>query len=348
MGSATAPVARWRLNGFRMGLKNTAEPRHAADIRGRFVRLPSVFRDWITADGSSEYPAEPGRYHLYVSRACPWAHRTVILRGLKRLEGIVGMTVVDPIRDHRGWRFSNAEGCEPDPVNGFEFLYEAYLSTDPEYASRVTVPLLWDKQTSRIVNNESSEIIRMFNSAFEEWGDASIDFYPDDLRDQIDEINAIVYTNVNNGVYKTGFAGTQEAYEATVFPLFETLEMIEQRLVENRYLIGDALTEADWRLFPTLVRFDAVYVGHFKCNLKRLVDFPNLWAYTREIYQMPHIAETVDMDHIKRHYYLTHGSLNPSGVVPVGPDIDFDEPHGRGEGAAAAEKTAAQAEGGAP
>ena len=313
-----------------MGLENTTELRHKTDTRGRFIRLQSVFRDRVSADGSSEYPAEPNRYHLYVSLACPWAHRTVIYRQLKQLEEIIGLTVVDPIRDQRGWRFSDAPGCGPDHVNGFRFLAEAYLATDPDYASRVTVPVLWDKQTSRIVNNESSEIIRMLNSAFDEWGDESIDFYPDDLRDQIDEINAIVYTNVNNGVYKTGFARTQEAYEASVYPLFETLEMLDQRLAKHRYLVSDTLTEADLRLFTTLMRFDAVYVGHFKCNLKRLVDFLNLWAYTRQIYQMPHIAETVDMDHIKRHYYMTHESLNPSGVVPAGPEIDFDEPHGRG------------------
>ncbi len=313
-----------------MGREYSSEMRHKTDVRGRFIRLQRLFRDWVSADGSSEYAAEPNRYHLYVSLACPWAHRTVIYRQLKQLEEIIGLTVVDPIRDQRGWRFSDASGCGPDPVNGFRFLAEAYLAADPDYASGVTVPVLWDKQTSHIVNNESSEIIRMLNSAFDEWGDESIDFYPDDLRDQIDEINAIVYTNVNNGVYKTGFARTQEAYEASVYLLFETLETLDQRLATNRYLVSDTLTEADLRLFPTLMRFDAVYHGHFKCNLKRLVDFPNLWAYTRQIYQLPHIAETVNMDHIKRHYYMTHGSLNPSGVVPAGPEIDFDEPHGRG------------------
>lgn len=313
-----------------MGLGNITEQIHETDMRGRFIRPETGFRKWVTADGASEYAAEPDRYHLYVSCACPWAHRTVIYRKLKQLEDVIGLTVVDPIRDERGWRFSDASGCGPDPVNGFRFLAEAYLATNPDYASRVTVPILWDKQTSRIVNNESSEIIRMLNSAFNEWGNEAMDFCPDDLRDQIDEINAIVYTNINNGVYKTGFASTQEAYEESVYRLFKTLEMLEQHLATNRYLVGNTLTETDWRLFPTLVRFDPVYVGHFRCNLKRLVDFPNLWAYTREIYQMPHIAETVNMDHIKRHYYTTHRSLNPSGVVPVGPDIDFNQPHGRG------------------
>ena len=313
-----------------MSGERTTELVHKTDTGGRFIRLPSVFRDWVTGDGSTQYPAEPGRYHLYVSHACPWAQRAVIYRVLKKLEGVVSLSVVDPIRDTRGWRFSDAEGCGPDTVNGYSFLAEAYLATDPDYCSRITVPVLWDKRTSRIVNNESSEIIRMLNSAFDEWGEASIDFSPDALVDQIDELNAVVYTNVNNGVYKTGFARTQEAYEAALYPLFETLEMLEQRLATNRYLIGDTITEADWRLFPTLVRFDAVYVGHFRCNLKRLVDFPNLWGYTREIYQMPNVAPTVSMDQIKRHYYLTHDSLNPSRIVPAGPEIDFDEPHGRG------------------
>jgi len=313
-----------------MGPTNITEMRHETDDRGRFIRAQSIFRDWVTTDGTSEYAAAPNRYHLYVSSACPWAHRTVIYRKLKQLEDVIGVTAVDPIRDERGWRFSDASGCEPDPINGFQFLSEAYLATDPDYNSpRVTVPILWDKHTSRIINNESSEIIRMLNSAFDEWGNDAIDFYPGNLRSQIDEINTIVYTNVNNGVYKTGFASTQEAYEVSVDRLFKALETLEEHLATNRYLVGNTLTEADLRLFPTLVRFDAVHFGHFRCNLKRLVDFPNLWAYTREIYQMPHIAGTVDMDHIKRHYYMTHASLNPSGVVPVGPEVNFDQPHGR-------------------
>jgi putative glutathione S-transferase len=310
-----------------MSPETTPGWRHETNVEGRFVRAPSLFRDRVTTDGSSDYRAERGRYHLYVSYACPWAHRTIIFRKLKKLEDIIDMTVVDPIRDDRGWRFVDDE---PDPINGFRFLREGYLATDPDYASRVTVPVLWDKHTSRIVNNESSEIIRMLNAEFDEWGDAGTDFCPRELVEEIDELNAVVYTNVNNGVYKCGFASSQEAYAASFGSLFETLEMLDERLATNRYLMGDALTEADWRLFTTLVRFDAVYVGHFKCNKQRIVDYPNLSCYLRELYQMPHIAGTVNMDHIKRHYYETHLSLNPTGIVPAGPDLDFEDPHGRG------------------
>jgi putative glutathione S-transferase len=238
------------------------------------------------------------------------------------------MTVVDPVRDARGWAFTEASG--PDPVNGFRFLSEAYRATDPAFDRRVTVPVLWDKQSKRIVNNESSEVIRMLNSEFDEWGDAAQDFYPEELRGEIDRINDFVYANVNNGVYRTGFATTQSAYERAFELLFAALDDLEHRLARRRYLVGDRVTEADWRLFTTLVRFDPVYVGHFKCNLRRLVDYPNLWAYTRELYQWPGVAETVNLDHIKRHYYVTHGAINPTGVVPRGPEIDFSEPHGRG------------------
>ncbi len=310
-----------------MSPESTPGWRHKTNAEGRFVRAPSLFRDWVTTDRSSGYRAEPGRYHLYVSYACPWAHRTIIFRMLKKLENIISMTVVDPIRDDRGWRFADHE---PDPINGFRFLREGYLATDPNYASRVTVPVLWDKHTSRVVNNESSEIIRMLNTEFDEWGDAGVDFYPGDLVDEIDELNAVVYTDVNNGVYKCGFARSQEAYAASFASLFETLDMLDARLATNRYLMGNALTEADWRLFTTLVRFDAVYVGHFKCNKQRIVDYPNLSGYLRELYQLPHIAGTVNMDHIKRHYFETHLSLNPTGIVPAGPDLDFEAPHGRG------------------
>ncbi len=310
-----------------MSLDDTVELRHKTDGTGKFVRLPSVFRRQVTADGSSGLRAEPNRYHLYVSYACPWAHRTVIFRKLKGLEHVVGMSVVDPLRDQRGWRFF---ADDPDPVNGFGFLYEAYLATDPAYASRVTVPVLWDKQTGRIVNNESSEIIRMLNSEFDEWGDTTVDFRPAALRDEIDALNGVIYTNVNNGVYKCGFARSQAAYEASFYPLFETLDMLEERLGESRYLVGDVVTEADWRLFTTLVRFDPVYVGHFKCNKRRIADYANLSGYLRELYQVPHVAETVNMDHIKRHYYITHTSLNPSRIVPAGPDFDLSAPHGRG------------------
>jgi putative glutathione S-transferase len=297
--------------------------------RGEFLRQTSAFRDWVTADGSSGYRAEPGRYHLYVSYACPWAHRTIIVRKLKGLEGVIGMTVVDPIRDERGWAFTEAVGG-PDPINGFRFLSEAYQATDPTFDGRVTVPVLWDKQSGRIVSNESSEIIRMLNSEFDEWADgADVDLYPDAAREEIDAINADVYENVNNGVYRCGFAASQEAYDEAYGKLFAALDRLEARLADRRFLTGDTQTEADWRLFTTLVRFDPVYVGHFKCNKQRLVDYPNLWAYTRDLYQTRGVAETVNLDHIKRHYYVTHRKINPTGVVPRGPVIDYAESHDR-------------------
>jgi putative glutathione S-transferase len=310
--------------------RNRAELPKETSRKGEFVRQQSAFRDRVSADGTTEFAAEPGRYHLYVSYACPWAHRTIIFRRLKGLEAAIGMTVVDPIRDQRGWAFTDAPGCGPDPVNGFRFLSEAYLATDPAFAGRVSVPVLWDKQGGRIVNNESSEIIRMLNSEFDAWGNSDFDFYPERLRAEIDEINAKVYADVNNGVYRCGFATTQEAYDNAFERLFRTLDDLELRLSRQRYLVGHLLTEADWRLFTTLVRFDPVYHGHFKCNLRRLVDYSNLWDLTRELYQMPGVAETVNLDHIKRHYYVTHRAINPSGVVPRGPEIDFTAPHGRG------------------
>lgn len=310
-----------------MPTEETLDVDHETTDSGRFRRQDSAFREWVTAAGDRGYRAEPGRYHLYVSYACPWAHRTIIVRKLKELEDVVGLTVLDPIRDRRGWRFFEDE---PDPINGFRFLAQAYTATEPDFDARVTVPVLWDRQTDRIVNNESAEIIRMLNDAFDAWGNDDLDLCPDELRDDIDEINAVVYDNVNDGVYKCGFARTQEAYEESFHPLFETLDMLDRRLGEKRYLLGEAVTEADWRLFTTLLRFDAVYYGHFKCNRRRIVDYPNLSGYLRELYQMPGIADTVHMDHIKRHYYMTHGSLNPNRVVPVGPELDFDAPHGRG------------------
>jgi len=296
---------------------------------GRFVRQDSAFRDRVTADGSSGYPAEAGRYHLYVSLACPWAHRAIIVRRLKRLEDVVSLSVVDPIRDERGWAFG--AGFE-DPVNGFAFLSEAYAASRSDFAGRVTVPALWDRETGRIVNNESSEIIRTLNTEFDAWGDASVDLYPPERRAEIDEVNAFVYARINDGVYKAGFASTQAAYEEAFDALFAALDDLEARLAGRRYLVGDRVTEADVRLFTTLVRFDAVYVGHFKCNLRRLVDYPNLWGYARELFQRPGVGETVDWDHIKRHYYVTHRRLNPSGVVPKGPAVDWSAPHGRGRG----------------
>ena len=288
-----------------------------ADTAGRFVRQDSAFRDWVL-----ERP-EPGRYHLYICHSCPWAHRTVIVRRLKGLEGVIAFTAVDPLRDERGWRFS-AE--QPDPLNGFRFLSEAYLATDPAFAGRVTVPVLWDVRDGRIVNNESSEIIRMFNA----WSEEGPDLYPEPLRTEIDAVNERVYRCVNNGVYRTGFAATQTAYEEAFDELFAALDWLEERLAGRCWLVGGPEpTEADWRLFPTLIRFDAVYVGHFKCNLRRIADYPALSAYVRDLYQHPGIAETVDFDQIKRHYYMTHASLNPNAIVPKGPELDLLSPHGR-------------------
>tara|TARA_B110000495_G_C22984816_1_gene579318 strand:+ start:663 stop:1622 length:960 start_codon:yes stop_codon:yes gene_type:complete len=291
--------------------------------KGEFVRQASIFRNWVTASGESGYLAEPDRYHLYVSLACPWAHRTVIFRKLKKLDDVISLSLVDPIRDHRGWRFMGSEGEFPDEINGFSFLSEAYLKSDPSFDGRVTVAALWDKKTQRIVNNESSEIIRMLNTEFNAFTESTMDYYPEELRVEIDEINAFVYANINNGVYRTGFATTQTAYEKAFTTLFLALDNLEERLSGQSYLVGNQITEADWRLFTTLVRFDPVYYGHFKCNQKRLVDYPHLWRYTRNLYQVPGVADTVNMDHIKRHYYETHASLNPTGIVPKGPEIDF-------------------------
>ena len=303
---------------------------------GRYIRSDAQFRNWITADGSAGptgvggFKAEPGRYHLYVSMACPWANRTLIFRSLKGLEDIISVSVVHWYMAENGWTFEPAKGVIPDPIYHANYLYEVYQTAEPTYSGRVTVPVLWDKQTNTIVSNESSEIIRMLNSAFDGAGAKPGDFYPEGLREEIDEINARIYSNVNNGVYKSGFATTQDAYEEAVVPLFVTLDWLEQRLSKQRYLLGDVLTEADWRLFTTLIRFDPVYVGHFKCNIRRLEDYPNLWAYTRELYQYEDVAKTINMYHIKHHYYLSHTTINPSGVVPVGPEMDLHAPHGRG------------------
>ena len=300
-----------------------------APAPGEFVRRESVFRRWITTDGSSGFQAEPGRYHLYISDACPWAHRTNIVRALKKLEDVISLSVVDPIRDERGWAFREGSGHGADPVNGFAFLSEAYLATDSAYDDRVTVPVLWDRETEGIVNNESSEIIRMLNSEFDEWGDGSLDLYPPQHRDAIDEINERVYTDVNNGVYRCGFAGTQEAYDLAFARLFAALDMLDERLGTRRFLVGSEPTEADWRLFPTLLRFDAVYVGHSKCNLRRIADYPNLSGYLRDLYAVPGIAATVNMDDIKRHYYSSQSSLNPRGIIARGPELDLTSPAGR-------------------
>jgi putative glutathione S-transferase len=290
---------------------------------GEFRRSESQFRHWITAEGSSGFKAEAGRYHLYVSLACPWAHRTLIFRKLKQLEHAISVSVVDPVMHDEGWEFSDGPGCIPDTVNGFRYLREVYLAADPKYSGRVTVPVLWDKETATIVNNESAEIIRMFNSAFDACTAVRADFYPEPLRARIDEINQFVFRDVNNGVYRCGFAGSQAAYDRAFDALFAALDDLEGRLARGRYLLGDALTDADWRLFTTLVRFDAVYYVHFKCNLRRIADYPNLSRYLRELYHVLGIAETVNFDHIKRHYYLSHRHLNPSGIVPKGPELDF-------------------------
>jgi len=297
---------------------------------GRFVRAGAHFRDRVTADGSSGFKGESGRYHLYVSYACPWAHRTLIYRKLKGLEDHVSVSVVNPLMLDQGWSFDPDDGVVPDPISHVRYLREVYTAAKPDYSGRVTVPVLWDKEKGTIVNNESSEIIRFFDHEFDDVGASGPRFCPPELEADIDAVNEFVYSSMNNGVYKCGFATTQKAYDEAVKALFAALAQIDLRLSGSRYLVGETLTEADWRLFPTLLRFDPVYVGHFKCNIKRLVDFPNLWAYTRELYQVPGVAETVHMDHIKGHYYRSHSSLNPSGVVPAGPEIDFTEPHGRG------------------
>ncbi|MEM7136339.1 MAG: glutathione S-transferase family protein [Myxococcota bacterium] len=301
---------------------------------GKFVRADAKFRNWITPDGENApsgkaYPAEAGRYHLYVSYACPWAHRTLIFRKLKGLEDMISVSVVNLFMGDQGWTFQDGPGVVGDPIGNAEFLHEVYTAAEPTFTGRVTVPVLWDKKTGTIVSNESSEIIRMFNSAFDHLGATPGDFYPEAHRAEIDEINERVYHTVNNGVYKSGFATSQEAYEDAFTKLFDTLDWIEERLGSHRYLLGDTITEADWRLFTTLLRFDPVYYGHFKANKQRLVDYPNLWAYTRELYQVPGVVETVHMDHIKGHYYGSHETINPTRIVPLGPTIDYEAPHGR-------------------
>lgn len=303
---------------------------------GRFQRDISRFRSWVTVDGSAGpsgvegFKAEPNRYHLYVSLACPWAHRTLIYRKLKGLEDMISVSVVHPLMHEHGWTFNEGDGVIPDPIFNADYMHQIYTKAKSDYTGRVTVPVLWDKKNNTIVSNESSEIIRMFNSAFDDVGaNKEVNFLPEDLRSEIDELNDYIYPNINNGVYKSGFATTQEAYEEAVVSLFEALDKIEARLATRRYLTGDTITEADWRLFTTLVRFDPVYVGHFKCNIRRIVDYPNLWGYLRDLYQVPGVAETVNMDHIKTHYYASHDTINPTLVVPVGPEIDFMTSHGR-------------------
>lgn len=302
---------------------------------GRFIRSESQFRNWITADGApgpsgeGGFKAEPGRYHLYVSLACPWAHRVLIMRALKGLDAMLPISVVHWLMAEKGWTFAPGPGVVPDPLHHADYLYEVYVAAQPGYSGRVTVPVLWDKERRTIVNNESAEIIRMLTDAFDAVGAKPGDYYPAALRAQIDAVNARVYDGVNNGVYKAGFATSQTAYDEAVAGVFETLDWIEERLSRQRYLLGGQLTEADIRLFTTLVRFDEVYHGHFKCNRRRIVDYPNVWGFTREMFQLPGVAATVNMAHIKHHYYESHRTINPTGIVPVGPAPDFMAPHGR-------------------
>jgi putative glutathione S-transferase len=303
---------------------------------GRFVRPTTRFRNWVTEDGSpgrtgeGGFAAARGRYHLYVALPCPWAHRTVIMRVLKGLEDVVSMSVLEPLYGPHGWRFGTSPGTSPDSVNGASELAEIYLRADPRYTGRVSVPALWDKERRTIVNNESAEIIRMLNGAFGRFTNVRTDYYPPALREEIDRVNALVYENVNNGVYRAGFATSQEAYEEAFRAVFGALDELERRLSRQRYLVGNDITEADWRLFTTLVRFDAVYYSHFKCNLRRIVDYPNLSNYLRDLYQQGGVAATVNMDHIKRHYYGSQRHVNPTGIVPLGPQLDFLTPHDRG------------------
>jgi glutathionyl-hydroquinone reductase len=296
---------------------------------GEFERQEDAFRSWVRAAPDSPHPLAGGRYHLYISLACPWAHRTLIARKLKRLEESVGVTVADPVRDDRGWAFRQGPGHSHDPVNGFEFLEEAYTATKPGYDGRVTVPVLWDKEARVIVNNSEDDICRMFNGVFAPLGGGEVDLFPPDLEEDQARLSEFIYENVNNGVYRAGFATSQEAYEKAARDLFGALDQLEERLSARRYLFGDRMVETDWRLFCTLIRFDPVYHGHFKCNLRRIIDYPNLDGFLRDLYQQPEIDGTVNFDHIKRHYYVTHQELNPTRIVPIGPLLDLNSPHGR-------------------
>ncbi len=297
---------------------------------GEFERQEDAFRHWVRRDGSTAFTPDANRYHLYVSLACPWAHRTLIVRRLKGLESSIGFTVVDPVRDERGWAFRGGEGYSADPIIGFKFLSEAYLASDPKFRGRWTVPVLWDQETKRIVNNSEDDICRMFNDEFAASGDGTPDLFPAAHANEQAKLSQEIYERVNNGVYRAGFATSQKAYEKAVQRLFATLDSLDERLGQSRYLLGQHPVETDWRLFCTLVRFDAVYHGHFKCNLRRIVDYPNLQGYLQDLYQLPGIAETVNFDHIKRHYYVTHNEINPTQIVPLGPIMDLSVPHGRG------------------
>lgn len=296
---------------------------------GKFERQASKFRDKVSSEDGSTFPAESDRYHLYVSLACPWAHRALIFRKLKGLEGHIDVSVVHPEMLDQGWEFKDYPGSTGDKLYNFDYAHQIYTKAEPEITTRVTVPILWDKRTETIVNNESAEIIRIFNSGFNSLTNNEDDYYPNAQREEIDAINNMVYHDINNGVYKAGFATTQEAYEEAVTALFCALDRVEERLSKQRYLVGSKITEADWRLFTTLIRFDAVYHGHFKCNKKQIADYPNIYGYMKELYQVPGVAETVNFDHIKRHYYYSHTMINPTQVIPVGPEQDLMSPHGR-------------------
>ena len=286
---------------------------------GQFNRQEDSFRSFVRKDSSSEFPAVANRYHLYTSLACPWAHRVIIVRKLKGLEKIIGMTIVDPVRDEKGWRFTE----EPDPINNFEYLKQAYIASDPGFDARVTVPVLWDCIKQKIVNNSEDDLTYMMNTEFEDFSLTQLDLHPENLRTEIEELERIIYENINNGVYQAGFATTQSAYELAVEKLFKTLDFLEDRLSNSQYLFGSQIVECDWRLFVTLIRFDAVYHGHFKCNQRRIIDYPNLYRYMCELYQLDGISSTVNFDHIKRHYYMTHPEINPTRIVPIGPDLEF-------------------------
>lgn len=308
----------------------TTATKPTEEVNGSFARQEDAFASWVTTDGSSPFPAAAGRYHLYVSLACPWAHRTVIVRKLRGLEDAIGMTLVDPIRDERGWAFHDEPGLGKDPVNGFAFLAQAYTATDPGYQGRASVPVLWDSVSKRIVSNNDDHIMRMFETTFDAFATIKdLDFYPEIHQAEIDALNDEIYRGVNNGVYRAGFTSDQAVYEAAAAGVFNELDRLEARLAKSRYLFGATPVETDWRLFVTLIRFDAVYYGHFKCNLRRIVDYPNLWGYLRDLYQFRDVGSTVNFDHIKRHYYMTHPKVNPNRIVPIGPLLDLTSPHGR-------------------
>ena len=296
---------------------------------GDFERQEDAFRDWVSTDGSTPYALEPGRYHLYVCLACPWASRTLIIRNLKGLQQAVGVTMVDPIRDERGWAFRDGPGYSSDPINGFSFLSEAYMASQPGFQGRVTVPVLWDKRTRRIVNNSEDDICRMFNNVFAPVGNGKVDLFPKDIEVEQARLSEFIYEKINNGVYRAGFATSQSSYETACRELFAALNELEPRLAKSRYLFGNRIVEADWRLFCTLVRFDSVYHGHFKCNVRRIIDYSNLQGYLMDLYQQPGIAETVNFVHIKRHYYFTHDDINPTRIVPIGPELDLTKAHNR-------------------